>query len=307
MIPVCETISGQRLLFVMAADAEYGPQLRTRFAPLMTGVGPIEAALATGIALHDMARANALPDLVVCLGSAGSRICGLGEVVQVASVSWRDMDASRLGFVKGVTPFADHPVDLPLVTPLTLPSARLSTGANIVGGDDYAAMRQALTRRFKRVKKGEDYMPDLLLIDGGKGQLGVAVEALEELGVTGVNVIGVAKGSTRKPGLEQIFLPGEKSPLILPADSPGLHLIQQIRDEAHRFAIAGHRGQRGKARQASMLDGVDGLGPKRRKKLLQTFGGPKQVARAGVSELARVEGISATMAQRIYDHFHNTA
>lgn len=140
MIPVCETISGQRLLFVMAADAEYGPQLRARFAPLMTGVGPIEAALATGIALHDMARANALPDLVVCLGSAGSRICGLGEVVQVASVSWRDMDASRLGFVKGVTPFADHPVDLPLVTPLTVPSARLSTGANIVGGDDYAAI-----------------------------------------------------------------------------------------------------------------------------------------------------------------------
>ena len=174
-------------------------------------------------------------------------------------------------------------------------------------GDDYAAMRQALTRRFKRVKNGEDYMPDLLLIDGGKGQLGVAVETLEELDVTGVNVIGVAKGSTRKPGLEQIFLPGAKSPLILPADSPGLHLIQQIRDEAHRFAIAGHRGQRGKARQGSMLDGVDGLGPKRRKKLLQTFGGPKQVARAGVSELARVEGISATMAQRIYDHFHNTA
>lgn len=140
MIPVCETISGQRLLFVMAAEAEYGPQLRARFAPLMTGVGPIEAALATGIALHDMARADALPDLVVCLGSAGSRVCGLGEVVQVASVSWRDMDASRLGFVKGVTPFVDHPVDLPLVTPLTLPTARLSTGANIVGGDDYAAI-----------------------------------------------------------------------------------------------------------------------------------------------------------------------
>lgn len=140
MIPVCETISGQRLLFVMAAEAEYGTQLRTRFAPLMTGVGPIEAALATGIALHDMARADALPDLVVCLGSAGSRVCGLGEVVQVSSVSWRDMDASRLGFVKGVTPFVDHPVDLPLLTPLALMTARLSTGANIVGGDGYAAI-----------------------------------------------------------------------------------------------------------------------------------------------------------------------
>ena len=97
----CEIVSGKRLLFVMAAEAEYGAHLRSRFTPLMTGVGPVEAALATGIALQDMARQNALPDLVVCLGSAGSRNCGLGEVVQVASVSWRDMDASRLGFTKG--------------------------------------------------------------------------------------------------------------------------------------------------------------------------------------------------------------
>ncbi|EXS70746.1 5'-methylthioadenosine/S-adenosylhomocysteine nucleosidase [Sphingobium sp. Ant17] len=136
----CETMSGKRLLFVMAADAEYGAHLRARFTPLMTGVGPVEAALATGIALHDLARTNTLPDLVVCLGSAGSRICGLGEVVQVASVSWRDMDASRLGFTKGVTPFVDHPVDVPLLMPLTVQSARLSTGANIVGGEEYAAI-----------------------------------------------------------------------------------------------------------------------------------------------------------------------
>lgn len=140
MMAGCETMSGKRLLFVMAADAEYGAHLRARFTPLMTGVGPVEAALATGIALHDMARANTLPDLVVCLGSAGSRICGLGEVVQVASVSWRDMDASRLGFTKGVTPFVDHPVDVPLLMPLAVQSARLSTGANIVGGDEYAAI-----------------------------------------------------------------------------------------------------------------------------------------------------------------------
>lgn len=181
---------------------------------------------------------------------------------------------------------------------------------NITGiepGDDYAAMRQAVTRRFKRVKAGEAKLPDLLLIDGGKGQLGVAREALDELGITGVQLLGVAKGSTRKPGLEQLFLPGQNAPLILPADSPGLHLIQQIRDEAHRFAIAAHRGQRGKARSASVLDGVEGLGPKRRKSLLQTFGGPREVARAGVADLARVEGISTAMAQRIYDYFHDTA
>ncbi|OHC90492.1 MAG: 5'-methylthioadenosine/S-adenosylhomocysteine nucleosidase [Sphingomonadales bacterium GWF1_63_6] len=140
MMAGCETVSGKRLLFVMAADAEYGAHLRARFTPLMTGVGPVEAALATGIALHDMARTNTLPDLIVCLGSAGSRICGLGEVVQVASVSWRDMDASRLGFTKGVTPFVDHPVDVPLLMPLAVQSARLSTGANIVGGEEYAAI-----------------------------------------------------------------------------------------------------------------------------------------------------------------------
>lgn len=136
----CETIAGRRVLFVMAADAEYGEHLRSRFTPLMTGVGPVEAALATGIALHDLDRVDALPDLVVCLGSAGSRVCALGEVYQVASVSWRDMDASRLGFTRGVTPFLDHPVDLPLHAPLEMRSARLSTGANIVGGDEYGAI-----------------------------------------------------------------------------------------------------------------------------------------------------------------------
>lgn len=136
----CETISGKRVLFVMAVEAEYGPHLRARFAPLMTGVGPVEAALTTGMALSDMARLGTLPDLVLCLGSAGSRICPLGDIFQISSVSWRDMDASRLGFAKGVTPFVDHPVDVPLAMPLTIPTARLSTGANIVGGDDYAAI-----------------------------------------------------------------------------------------------------------------------------------------------------------------------
>ena len=138
-------------------------------------------------------------------------------------------------------------------------------------------------------------------------QLGVAEQVLDGLGVAGVQLLGVAKGSTRKPGLEQLFLPGQDAPLILPADSPALHLIQQIRDEAHRFAIAAHRGQRGKARSTSMLDEIEGLGPKRRKALLKAFGGPKQVSRAGVTDLARVEGISAALAQRIYDHFHDTA
>lgn len=139
-MPNCESIAGQRVLFVMAAEAEYGVQLARRFKPLMTGVGPVEAALATGIALRDLERADGLPDLVVSLGSAGSRVCTLGEVYQVASVSWRDMDASRLGFAKGVTPFLDHPVNLPLFVPLDIPARRLSTGANIIGGEEYAAI-----------------------------------------------------------------------------------------------------------------------------------------------------------------------
>lgn len=139
-LPALETIAGQRVLFVMAAPAEYGPHLKARIAPLMTGIGPIEAALAMGIALADCARHGSLPDRVVSLGSAGSRICRLGEVFQISSVSWRDIDASPLGFPKGVTPLVDHPVDMPLHTPLALPKARLSTGGNVVSGEAYAAI-----------------------------------------------------------------------------------------------------------------------------------------------------------------------
>lgn len=135
-----ETIAGRRVLFVMAVDAEYGPHLRARFTPLLTGVGPVEAGIAMGAALQALAVRDALPDLVVSLGSAGSRRCPLGEIFQIASVSWRDMDASRLGFPKGVTPMTDHPVDIPLTTPLPLPLARLSTGANVVGGEEYAGI-----------------------------------------------------------------------------------------------------------------------------------------------------------------------
>src|SRR5699024_389963 len=171
-------------------------------------------------------------------------------------------------------------------------------------GDDYAAMRQALTRRFKRVRAGEAPIPDLVLIDGGRQQLAVAEQALAELDVEGPRLVAIAEGAQRKAGQEQLFLPGRETPLMLPADSPALHLVQQIRDEAHRFALTAHRGQRRKKRRRSALESIEGLGPKRRKRLLQSFGGPRQVARASVKELARVDGISVTMAQRIYDHFH---
>lgn len=171
-------------------------------------------------------------------------------------------------------------------------------------GDDYAALGQALTRRFKRVKAGEVPPPDLLLIDGGRGQLAVAEQTLATLGIEDVALVAVAKGASRKPGLERLFMSELPSPLILPADSPALHLVQQIRDEAHRFAITAHRGRRRKARKSSVLDAIDGVGPKRRRQLLQAFGGTRQIARTDVRNLARVEGISTKLAQRIYDHFH---
>ncbi len=177
---------------------------------------------------------------------------------------------------------------------------------DITAGDDYAAMNQALTRRYTRLKKGEGKWPDLLLIDGGKGQLSEAIAVMEELQLTDLPILGIAKGPERKLGEESLFLVGQAGEVILPADSPALHLLQQIRDEAHRFAITGHRQRRAKARVTSELERIPGLGAKRRQKLLQQFGGLQEVKRAGVEDLARVDGISPALAQKVYDVFHNT-
>jgi excinuclease ABC subunit C len=171
-------------------------------------------------------------------------------------------------------------------------------------GDDYAAMRQALTRRYTRLKAGEGKLPDILFIDGGKGQVTQAVQVLEELQVPGVAVIGVAKGEGRRPGLERLILDDRQTPAVLPATSLALHLIQQIRDEAHRFAITGHRKRRAKSRFSSPLEQISGLGPKRRQSLLKYFGGMRGVSRAGIEDLAKVPGISKGLAQDIYDVFH---
>jgi excinuclease ABC subunit C len=173
----------------------------------------------------------------------------------------------------------------------------------ITGGDDYAAMNQALTRRFTRLQKGEGKRPDLLLIDGGKGQLTEAKAVMAELQLD-IDILGIAKGPERKPGEESLFLVGQEDEVILGADSPALHLLQQVRDEAHRFAITGHRQRRAKARKTSSLESIEGLGPKRRQKLLQQFGGLQEVQRAGVEDLAKVDGISLALAQKVYDVFH---
>jgi len=174
----------------------------------------------------------------------------------------------------------------------------------ITGGDDYAAMRQALTRRYQKLPADEGKRPDLILIDGGLGQLNVAVEVMAELNLSNIQLMGVAKGVERKPGMEQLLLPGQEKPLQLSPDSPALHLIQQVRDEAHRFAITGHRAQRGKARTTSSLEEISGIGEKRRRNLLSRFGGLKGVQQASVAELEQVEGISPALAERIYQQLH---
>jgi excinuclease ABC subunit C len=171
-------------------------------------------------------------------------------------------------------------------------------------GDDYAAFTQALTRRYKRIKEGEGRLPDLRLVDGGKGQLAVAESVLQELQIAGVRLMAVSKGPTRKPGQEQLFLSGTRGATILAATSPALHLIQQIRDEAHRFAITAHRQRRGKTRTTSLLERIPGIGDRRRQTLLKNFGGLREVARAGVEDLAKVPGINRALAQRIYDVLH---
>lgn len=174
----------------------------------------------------------------------------------------------------------------------------------ITPGDDYAAMREALSRRYQKVADGEGQLPDLILIDGGKGQVTVAREALQELGISDANLLGVAKGEERKPRLEQLISPLLEKPLQLPSEHAALHLIQQIRDEAHRFAIQGHRSRRGKARTSSSLEDISGVGAKRRQRLLGRFGGLKGVLTASVEELQQTEGISRKLAEQIYKELH---
>jgi excinuclease ABC subunit C len=175
----------------------------------------------------------------------------------------------------------------------------------VTGGDDYAAIHQAVFRRFKRLKQGEHIAPDILLIDGGKGQVAEAKKALAELQINNVMIVGVSKGPDRKAGMEKIILPDQDQPLDVTPNAAALLLIQHIRDEAHRFAITGHRQRRGKAQNKSVLEDIAGLGPKRRQLLLKQFGGLQGVSGASVDALASIEGISRQLAQRIYDTFHH--
>ena len=173
----------------------------------------------------------------------------------------------------------------------------------VTPGDDYGAMREVLTRRYRKVVAGEGKMPDLIMIDGGQGQLGVAIEVAGELGMS-VPLLGVAKGVARKPGMEQLLMAGREGAFRLQPDDPGLLLIQQIRDEAHRFAIEGHRARRARTRSVSTLEDIPGVGAKRRQRLMARFGGLRGLIAASAEEMAQVEGISRELAERIYDSLH---
>jgi excinuclease ABC subunit C len=175
----------------------------------------------------------------------------------------------------------------------------------ITGGDDYAAIHQAVLRRFKRLKQGEHEAPDILFIDGGKGQVHEAEKALAELDINNVMIVGVSKGPDRKPGMEKLILVDQDQPVEITPGASGLLLIQHIRDEAHRFAITGHRQRRGKVSKQSVLESIPGLGAKRRQILLKQFGGLQGISRAGVDALCSVDGISRQLAQRIYELFHH--
>lgn len=176
----------------------------------------------------------------------------------------------------------------------------------ITPGDDYAAMEQAITRRFKRLIETSN-LPDVLIIDGGKGQITIARRVFAALQIEGVKLLGVAKGPSRKAGWERLILADESREITLPEDSPALHLLQQIRDEAHRFAITSHRKKRQKLSMDSSLESIEGIGAKRRQALMRRFGGIRELAKAPIDEIAKVRGISHDLAIRIYQHFHPQA
>ena len=176
---------------------------------------------------------------------------------------------------------------------------------DITPGDDYGALAQVIKRRYLRIKKGEASIPDVLLVDGGQGQLSAAASVLKELQLENVMLVAIAKGQDRKPGRESLYLRGISQAIKLPANSPALYLIQKIRDEAHRFAIEGHKARRKKQQYSSPLDGINGLGPKRRRALLRNFGGLQAITRASVDDLMKVKGISRRLGRLIYSQFHS--
>jgi excinuclease ABC subunit C len=178
--------------------------------------------------------------------------------------------------------------------------------SGITPSDDYAAIKQAVSRHYKKALKANDFLPDIVMIDGGKGQLNVAREALMELGINEIPLIAIAKGIRRKSGEEKIFLNEQQIPLFLEKHSPARHLLQKIRDEAHRFAITGHRAKKRKTLLTSDLESIEGIGPVKKKNLIRQFGGIQEVKRASVEDLMTINGINKPLANRIYNFFNSS-
>jgi len=252
----------------------------------------------------DLAKRNAALGLAQQLASSASqhaRLESLQELLGMTAAPKR-MECFDISHTMGEATVASCVV-FDAEGPLRSQYRRYNINTGITPGDDYAAMRQALQRRFKRAMDGEGVLPDILFIDGGQGQLTQAIEVMQELGVHGVELVGIAKGEERRAGEETLIRP-DASTMRPGAGSPALQLIQQIRDEAHRFAITGHRGRRQKARDTSRLEDIPGIGPRRRANLLKHFGGLVGLKAAGVEDISRVAGIDAALAQRIYATLH---
>lgn len=252
----------------------------------------------------EMARSNAELALRMRVANAATiadQLEAIGVVLQLAA-SPRRLECFDVSHTMGESTVASCVVFGP-EGPLKSDYRRFNI-TGLAPGDDYGALRQALTRRYTRIKRGEAPLPDVLFIDGGPGQLKGAEQVLHELQIAGVALVGVAKGADRRVGQERLFLAGQDAPLILPPDSSALHLIQRIRDEAHRFAITGHRQRRSKARTQSILESVSGLGPNKRRELLRQFGGLQGVSRASIEDLAKVRGIGRQLAELVYETLH---
>jgi excinuclease ABC subunit C len=290
------------LLGLALADGEaMGEVLRTRAPHPVSVRKPVRGIAARWVELTQDNATQALRMRQSQRRNAAEMMVALAEALDLAEVPQR-IECFDISHTAGEGTVASCVVFGP-EGPLKKDYRRFNI-AGITPGDDYAALHQALQRRYTRIRDGEVQGPDLLLIDGGAGQVAAVQGALAELGITQLALVGVAKGPDRRPGQERLFVHGEELPRTLPAESAALRLVQRIRDEAHRFAITGHRKRRARRFNESILEAISGLGPARRRALLRHFGGLQGVLRAAVADIEQVEGIGASLARSIYDHLH---